>query len=89
MAELESALADRSLVGRLRAAELYKGDLLDGFSLDEASFEDWRLVERERLRERTLDALAGLLREQLHAARPEPAIQTALRLLSTDPLQEA
>ena len=39
--------------------------------------------------ERTLDALAGLLREQLHAARPEPAIQTALRLLSMDPLQEA
>jgi DNA-binding SARP family transcriptional activator len=89
VAELESALADRSLAGRLRAATLYKGDLLDGFSLNEATFEDWRLLERERLRERTLDGLAGLLREQLNAARPEPAIQTALRLLSMDPLQEA
>ena len=66
-----------------------KGDLLDGFSLDEASFEDWRLVERERLRERTLDGLAWLLREQLHAARPEPAIQTALRLLSMPPFGPA
>ncbi|MGH7392098.1 MAG: AfsR/SARP family transcriptional regulator, partial [Candidatus Rokuibacteriota bacterium] len=34
-----------------RAATLYRGDLLHGFSLDEASFEEWLVAERERLRE--------------------------------------
>ena len=89
VAELESALADRSLAGRLRAVDArIKATCWTGSASTSRAFEDWRLLERE-LRERTLDGLAGLLREQLHAARPEPAIQTALRLLSMDPLQEA
>ena len=37
-----------------RAAALYKGDLLDGFSLREDSFEAWARVERERLRHLSL-----------------------------------
>ena len=31
-----------------QAAELYRGDLLDGFTVDEAPFEEWLLQERER-----------------------------------------
>ena len=89
VAELESALTDGSIDGLVRAATLYKGDLLDGFSVDEPPFEEWRIVERERLRERALEGLARLLRQQLLADGPEPAIQTALRILAMDPLQEA
>jgi DNA-binding SARP family transcriptional activator/tetratricopeptide (TPR) repeat protein len=71
------------------AAELYRGDLLLGFNLNEPLFEEWLVAERERLREMALDALARLLTEQTRAAATERAIQTAVRLLGLDPLQEA
>jgi DNA-binding SARP family transcriptional activator/predicted ATPase len=88
-ADLEAALTDGSPGALTQAAALYKGDLLDGLAVDETPFEEWRVVERERLRELALEGLAKLLREQLRAEPPEPAIQTALRILGMDPLQEA
>ena len=88
VAELEAALEDGSPEALGRAASLYKGDLLDGLAVDETPFEEWRVVERERVRELALDGLAKLLREQLRTDPPEPAIQTALRILAMDPLQE-
>jgi DNA-binding SARP family transcriptional activator len=75
--------------GLAQAAEVYQGDFLEGFVLREPSFEEWLVAERERLRERALDALRRLLDLQ-HAARAiEPAIRTALRLLALDATQEA
>ncbi|HUG37682.1 MAG TPA: AAA family ATPase [Candidatus Limnocylindrales bacterium] len=71
------------------AAELYRGDLLLGFTVNEPLFEEWLVPERERLRETALNALARLLAQQTKAARTERAIQTAVRLLGLDPLQEA
>ena len=71
------------------AAELYRGDLLLGFSVTEPLFEEWLVAERERLREMALEALARLLAHQTKAAGTERAIQTAVRLLGLDPLQEA
>src|SRR6267378_3774695 len=72
-----------------RAAALYQGDLLSGFVVDEAPFEEWLLGERERLRELALEGLAKLLAQQRKAGAPEAAVQTALKLLTLDPLQEA
>jgi DNA-binding SARP family transcriptional activator/tetratricopeptide (TPR) repeat protein len=71
-----------------QAAELYRGDLLLGFSVNEPLFEEWLVAERERLREMALAALARLLGHQSKAAGTERAIQTAVRLLGLDPLQE-
>ena len=71
-----------------QAAELYRGDLLLGFSVNEPLFEEWLVAERERLREMALAALARLLAQQSKAAGTERAIQTAVRLLGLDPLQE-
>ena len=71
-----------------RAAALYRGDLLEGFAVKAGPFEDWLLAERERLRELAQDALGKLLARQASAEPVEPAIRTALRLLSLDPLQE-
>jgi DNA-binding SARP family transcriptional activator len=71
-----------------RAATLYKGDLLQGISPGSAQFEEWLRAERERLHELALEAFAKLLRHQMKLDATEPAIQTALRLLSLDPLQE-
>jgi DNA-binding SARP family transcriptional activator len=87
--EFEAAMSAGSPLDLERAARLYRGDLLDGFNLDEAPFEEWRTVERERLRELALEALARLLRAQTTAAETAAAIRTAMRLLAMDPLQEA
>jgi DNA-binding SARP family transcriptional activator len=72
-----------------QAAELYRGDLLFGFTMNEPLFEEWLVAERERLREMALEALARLLAHQAKGTSTERAIQTAVRLLGFDPLQEA
>jgi len=71
-----------------QAAALYKGDFLDGLSVQEPHFEEWLMTERERLREVALEALAKLLAHQTEIAAVQQAIQTAGRLLGLDPLQE-
>src|SRR5262249_3955680 len=67
---------------------IYQGDLLQGLAVWEAPFEDWLMAERERLRELALEALARLLVHQSKSQATERAIQTAIRLLALDPLQE-
>src|SRR5205823_3610746 len=85
----ERLVADGAPAALEEAVALYRGDLLDGFDVAAAPFEEWLLAERERLRELALEALARLLRHQSESRATEPAIQTALRLLALDPLQEA
>src|SRR5262245_40156758 len=87
-AAFERAATDETSEALERAVGLYRGDLLSGFALDEAPFEEWLLGERERLRELALEALAKLLAHQRKAGATEPAIGTALKLLTLDPLQE-
>ena len=57
--------------------------------MNEPLFEEWLVTERERLREVALDGLTRLLAHHARSAGPERAIQTAVRLLGLDPLQEA
>jgi DNA-binding SARP family transcriptional activator len=71
-----------------QAVQLYTGDLLSGFALDEMPFEEWLLGERERLRELALEALARLLAHQRTAGALEAGVHTAVKLLGLDPLQE-
>jgi DNA-binding SARP family transcriptional activator/tetratricopeptide (TPR) repeat protein len=72
-----------------QAAALYRGDLLHGFRLDEPGFEEWLVAERERLRELAIEGLGKLLAHQATATATERGIQTAVRLLALDPLQES
>lgn len=72
-----------------QAAEIYRGSFLEGFSLREEPFEEWCLSQRRRLAELAVHANRQLLEAQTAGAQPEEAIQTALRLLSLDPLQES
>jgi DNA-binding SARP family transcriptional activator len=80
--------ADGSPGGLERAVALYRGDFLEGMRIAEPAFEEWLMAERHRLREMALDALAKLLARDLRASADGPAVQTALRLLALDPLQE-
>src|SRR6266436_6015259 len=88
-ASLRQALfAIRKALGEAEATALYRGDLLAGLAVDEAPFEEWLLGERERLRELALEGLAKLLAHQRKMEAIEAAIQTALKLLTLEPLQE-
>src|SRR5262249_36670536 len=67
----------------------YRGDLLEGFGVDEAPFEEWLVGEREQLRILALAACEKMLAHQLRAGADEAALASALKLLSLDPLRES
>ncbi|WP_163261121.1 BTAD domain-containing putative transcriptional regulator [Caulobacter sp. 17J65-9] len=87
-AALQGDLADASTAARI--AELYNGDFLNDLSVRGApAFEDWALLERQRLRELALTALSGLLDHALEPGfAPEIGVRAAMRMLALDPLQE-
>ncbi len=60
--EIQEALAARRLE---RVMELYRGDLLDGFHIDDApAFDQWLSAERHRLRELVAGAALDLAEQQ-------------------------
>jgi len=71
-----------------KAIALYRGDFLEGFYIDGQGFEDWALLERERLRFRAMEALDRLI--DCHVSQRDYAggIAAATRLLHLDPLRE-
>jgi TolB-like protein/DNA-binding SARP family transcriptional activator len=71
-----------------QALALYKGDLLDGFSLKEEAFEEWVAAERVRLRMRAIEALERLVADYRKAQDLGRCLQAAVRLLMLDPLRE-
>jgi DNA-binding SARP family transcriptional activator len=72
-----------------QAAALYQGDFLEGLGVQEPRFEEWLITERERLREVALEALAKLMAHHTTSGDVQQAMQSAVRLLGIDPLQEA
>jgi DNA-binding SARP family transcriptional activator/tetratricopeptide (TPR) repeat protein len=83
-------LASRTQPASLQQAlALYRGDLLAGFRLQEPLFDEWLRGERERLRTLAADALERLSTHQVSRALIDATLQTGLRLLAADPLQEA
>jgi TolB-like protein/Flp pilus assembly protein TadD len=88
VAIFEELAAQATAQSLAQAAALYKGDLLQGFSIRGESFSDWLRGERERLRERALQALHKLLALQSQGLDTEAGIATANRLLLLDPLDE-
>ena len=66
-----------------QAADLYKGDLLQGFDVRSECFSDWLRGEREQLHRRALQVLNELLVLQCDSTRRSRlALRAALRLLS-------
>lgn len=70
------------------AVRLYRGDLLDGFGVDEEPFETWLMEERDRLRELAIEALAKGLAHQRKTGALAAAVASARQLLAIDRLQE-
>ncbi len=71
------------------ATALYGGNFLDGFYRDGSpAFEQWVLLERERLRIQAITAYQHLIGQAVAAGQREAAIVNAQRLLLLDPLHE-
>ena len=87
--ELERLAGADTLEGLEAAAARYGGELLAGLTVKDPAFELWLDGQRERLRELGLRVLNALLVRQGAAGQTERAIETALRVLALDPLQEA
>ena len=66
-----------------QAVDLYRGDLLEGF------YEEWALIEREFLRESFLQTLEKLVTAYKATLQYQQALNTILRLVSFDSLNEA
>ncbi len=88
VADLERLVAEGGPEALARAAELYRGELLEGFGAADPAFEDWLAVERTRLGELARDAMGALLDHLTGAGETERAIVLARRLLALDPLRE-
>lgn len=72
-----------------RAVALYRGDLLAGFALADAPmFEEWLLVERERLRRECIWALHTLTTAYERQGDFDRALTLASRQVEMDPYRE-
>ena len=71
-----------------RATALYRGDLLDGIGIHDPAFEEWLLVERQRLRHLFEEALTRQITQSMADGTRDRADAAARRLLSLDPLRE-
>jgi DNA-binding SARP family transcriptional activator len=80
----------RSCAGRLKqAADLYRGDFLAQFFLsDGEAFEEWALIQRERLRRLALDALYRLADYHERRGEYSQALDYATRQLALDAWRE-
>ena len=88
VSEFRQLLDDQTPEALERAIGLYRGDLLDGIQVRGAAFEDWLLVERQRLRALAIEAATRLMMQSLAAGSRDRAATAARRLLFLEPLHE-
>ena len=86
--EFESLVGSGTEEALGSAVQLYRGDLLDGFTIDEERFDQWLIAERDRLHRMALRAHSQLMDLQTRRGAIDDAIGTAQRSLRIDVLQE-
>jgi len=84
----ERHAAQGSAEGLERAVELYRGELLSGFSLREERFEQWMTAERRRLHERAVQVFSDLVDYYSAVDRSDRGIAVATAMLALDPSLE-
>lgn len=88
-AQFESCVGQNTLESLTRACQLYHGDFLDGFEIDEEKFDQWVIAERDRLHRMALKVHATLVEMHSRDGRLDDAIAVAQASLRIDPLQES
>jgi len=86
--ETRLAAGERTVEDLEAALALYQGDFLEGFYVDSQAFEDWALLERERLRLRAMEALDALVAGYLDRREYTRGLTRATQLLRMDSLRE-
>ncbi len=86
--EMEALIATGTEAGIAQALDLYRGDFLDGFYINEERFDQFVIGERDRLHRLALRAHAQMVELQSRSGRLDEAIATAQRSLRLDILQE-
>jgi DNA-binding SARP family transcriptional activator len=86
--EMESLITAGTEEALKKAIDLYRGDFLDGFSINEERFDQFVTGERDRLHRVALRAHAQLVELQSRRGALDEAIGTAQRSLRLDVLQE-
>ena len=86
--EFDRLIADGSKTALARANELYVGELLSGFSVEEPEFEQWLSATRGVYQDTALRAVIDLLQIQEKAGELDLAIETANKALRIDPFRE-
>ena len=87
-AAFETLVATGTEEALAKSTELYRGDFLDGFSINEERFDQWVLGERDRLHRMSLRAHTALMDMQSRRGAIDDAIATGQRSLRIDVLQE-
>lgn len=88
VADFETLVATGTEEALVRAIDIYRGDFLEGFTINEDRFDQWVLGERDRLHRMALRAHAHLAELQSRRGALDDAIATVQRSLRIDNLQE-
>jgi len=89
-AQLMLAWAERVISGELDPSDLaVVPQHVDALDLLPGMYEDWAIVDRERIRQRMLHALETLSRRLVAAGRFADAIEAAITAVGADPLRES
>jgi DNA-binding SARP family transcriptional activator len=86
--ELESLININTEASLNQAIELYRGDFLEGFTINEERFDQFVVGERDRLHRLAVRAHAQLVELQARRGALDEAIGTAQKSLRLDILQE-
>jgi hypothetical protein len=82
--------ASRLITGRATAADLaVEPEGMDSLELLPGWYDDWVLIERERMRQRVLHALEALSRQFRLVGRCAEAVEVALMAVNAEPLRES
>jgi len=85
----EGLTAGADAASLAEAVELYRGEFLEGLSLDDcADFELWLVGERERWRQRVAEVLGELVAFYTRRGEVEQGVRCAKRLLVLEPWRE-
>ncbi|MDC1287726.1 hypothetical protein N8198_07560, partial [Gammaproteobacteria bacterium] len=87
--EFERLADDSDFESLGNAAELYRGEFLEGISIRDAASQEWLDSERARFKRQYIDILASLGHTQLVSRDYNHAIRTAERLVDQDTLSES
>lgn len=87
--EFRARVQENTPASLTRAAQLYQGDFLRGFTLrDSPAFDEWQFFETESLRKQLAAALEQLVARETEHRQYKHAIEYARRWLALDALHE-